>query len=165
MGLISGERLILRTKLSLDEAVLQLSQAMKPDPARKGYSLAGFAFDNLGRYDGEVDGDGFRIHRMSWSSQTGGYVVRGDFKVGSEGVEINIKLSLHMVVKLFAAIWYAIIIYLLVASATKWIRSGSFNAGILVAPVMGIYFYALTLFGWIREKEKAKRFLRALYNG
>ncbi|HUQ32607.1 MAG TPA: hypothetical protein VM095_10840 [Pyrinomonadaceae bacterium] len=102
---------------------------------------------------------------MSWSSQTWGYVVRGDFTLNSNGVEINIKMSLHPVVMVFAAVWYAIVIYLLVASAIKWTRSGSFDAGILGALAFGIYFYVLTLFGWIREKEKAKRFLRAIYFG
>jgi hypothetical protein len=162
MGLIPDGHMILHTKLCLDDAALKLSQAMETDPSKQGYSLAGLAFDNLCRFSGEVNREGFRIRRRNWFERIW-WSVSGTFKAQSDGVEIHVKMSLHPFVKVFAAIWYAMIIYLLIGSALIWIRSSVIDDGVLAGLGLGAFFYVLTLFSWAREKQKAQRFLRALY--
>ena len=162
---MSDEYMNLHASLSLDEAALQLSKALEAHPSRQGYSLAGFAFDNLGRFGGSVNHDGFKIHRRGWFSEIWWFIVCGSFKAEHGGVDINIRMSLHPVIKWFAVIWYALIIYLLVISTINWIRSGLFDNGIWFALAFGILFYVRLLYSWMREKQKARRFLSILYNG
>ena len=156
--------MILHTNLSLDDAALRLSQAMETDPSRQGYSLAGLAFDNLGRFSGEVNREEFRIRRRSWFERIW-WDVSGTFKAQSDGVEIYVKMSLHPFVKVFAAIWYAMVIYLLIGSALIWIRRRVIDDGVWAGLLFGAFFSVLTLFSWAREKKKAERFLRAIYQG
>jgi hypothetical protein len=163
MGIISDEYLTIQTNLSLDEAVSRLSQAIKPEPSRQGYSQAGFAFDNLGRFEGFVNHEGFTLQRKGWFADIGWLTLRGHFKAERNGVRINVRMALSSAIRLFAVAWYALILIMLVASTIRGVRSGSFDMEIVGAPAFGLFFYIRILYSRVRERHKALRFLRALY--
>ena len=165
MGLIYDEHLSIDTGLDLDGAVSKLSQAVEPHPTRRGYSRAGNAFDSLGRFHGVITAEGFDVSRRVWPWGSGMLSARGVFSAGRGGVRVNIRMAPPTEVRVFAAVWYGILLLVLVASVSSWAAGWSSGSGAAGAIGFGLIFYLRFLFSWLRERRKAVRFFRAVYMG
>ncbi|HMN29117.1 MAG TPA: hypothetical protein PKE45_13275 [Caldilineaceae bacterium] len=114
-------------------------------------------------FEGEITVDGFRISRSISYRNSVLPVITGRFSASARGTRIEIRMSLHPVVVLFAFVWLSGVGSCALISVGSWF-TGDFETVSLIPPVMLVFFYLMVMGGFWWEANQAEPLLIRLFS-
>lgn len=158
MNIIPYEHFSINTSLSPAETVSVVSRAIKLK--KTGW----VAHDNGSeKFEGTVEETEFKINRVIGYANPSLPIIYGRYYVSAHGVQLDIKMTVRWSSKIFIIICCILLIYVFVASVANWANTGILNGGVLIAPAMMVFLYLVTMLGWLLEVEKARKFIKTLF--
>ena len=109
-------------------------------------------------FEGEVTADGFRISRSINYRNSFLPVITGRFSASDRGTRIEIRMSLHPAVVIFAFVWLSGVGSCALISVGSWF-TGNFETGSLIPPAMLVFFYVMVMGGFQWEANQAEPLL------
>ena len=160
MDVIPYQRLIIDTDLNLEDAISRLSSAMR--------SKAASLYDSRTKrgFHGTVTPERFRINRIIGFYNSFLPNIYGRFHARDNGTQIEARITLHPFVICFFFVLLGLIVIGLITT-DDWARATPFQIWRFFGAFGGfmLIFYAVGMFSFNREAQKARRFLKSVYGG
>ncbi len=160
MNYLPRENLVFKTKLSQDEVTARISSITEPDRFYRS-KLFGPVADKP--YEGSVLNNTFEIKRIIRSKNSFKPVIRGTISKEWDGTNVHITMRIHMLVRVFLAVWCGFVGLISLALLVPTIGSGQVPVFTGLIPIGVLLFvHALSLFAFKAESNKSKKMLQEL---
>ncbi len=159
------ENYVITTNLSVEEVVERLSFNVEPE---KMFTLT-FLRSSSMPYEGNFDGNSFKISRIISYKNSFLPVILGEFKSFDGKTEIKIKMRMVIFVMIFMSFWLGMVslfcvgITIVGISQLKSIFQNGFSPFFLIPYVMFTFGYLMTYLAFKYESKKSKQFLAELF--
>lgn len=106
------------------------------------------------RFEGTVSGDGFHVRRIIGYRNSFLPVIDGTIHAGASGTRIEVQMRMFIFVYAFCAIW--------IVGALTAMFAGE-RIGLIIAPALLLFLWAMTMAGFWLEAGKQERTLREIF--
>lgn len=160
MRFLPVENITYKTQLKEEEIIRRISDIIEPE---KIIRFGVFSSSSTKSYEGQLNGHTFDIKRIisyrnSFLPRINGIIER-DF----DGMTINIKMRLHILIIVFLCIWCGGVGIGCIAFLIKAFGSSEFNPTTLIPFGMLLFVYLLTMGAFKFESYKSKKDLQTLF--
>lgn len=160
MKFLPTENITYKTRLKEEEIFKRLSANIEPE---KTFRFGGLSSGSAKTYEGQVNGQTFDIKRII--SYRNSFLPRiiGIIERDFDGLTINIKMRLHILVIIFLCVWCAGVGFGCITILMQTFSNSEFNPPTLIPFGMLIFVYILTMGGFKYESNKSKKDLQTLF--
>lgn len=157
-SLLPYKRIVFESSLSQAEA----SRRLKLEVANRRLGLQWFE-RRTEQFEGTVSEADFQIHRIIRYRNSFLPMITGRFIALDQGVRIEVKMKLHVVVLLFSLVWLeGIVSYVMVWGSTQ-VMAGRIEIATALPLAMMLFFLLLVTMMFRIEANKASTLLREIF--
>jgi hypothetical protein len=160
MAFVPYENIIFESDLSYDEIIKRIENII--EPKRSLFSRL-FKKNNEKTYEGELFENVFKINRIILYRNSFIPIIYGTIISDCNKTIINIKMKLHIIVKIFMSIWLSFFVLESFTDIKKFISDMELNVLPLMPITMILFGYILMTGIFKSESRKSKIYLEELF--
>lgn len=160
MKFLPIENITYKTKLKEAEIFGRLSDLIEPE---KTFRLGFFSSGPTKPYEGRINGSTFDIRRIISYRNSFLPRINGIIEKDYDGINIKVKMRLHIVVIIFLCFWCGGVGLACIAVLTQFFGQSDFNPATLIPFGMLLFVYVLTMAAFKYESNKSKKDLQRIF--
>jgi hypothetical protein len=160
MKFLPTENITYKTKLKEEEIFGRLSDLIEPE---KIFRFGIFSSSSTKPYEGQINGRTFDIKRIIGYRNSFLPRINGIIEKEYDGLNIKVKMRLHIFVILFLCFWCGGVGLACIAILTQSIGNSEFNTATLIPFGMLLFAYGLTMGAFKFESNKSKKELQKVF--
>ena len=162
MFLLPYEKFEIEASLSLEQSRQRLASIIGRKPSFAESFKYMFRKSGTDQFMGEVTQEGFKIRRIIYYRNSFLPQITGQFLPSPRGTKVQVTMTLHPVVLVFMAIWFAAVGFALVASAPIGLKD-PLQPIFLIQASMFLFGFIMVQSGFLFEARKARKIISRLF--